>query len=182
MLGIIKGLQDKDPKVQDYFYKSFSNNILAVCKSRGLTTEDAEEVRNEVLLKAITDIHLYDESKGGFYSWLVRMAKNKSIDRQRYLVKGGAEGVEKIPVEFCYSAEDRVFVEDKILMEDVLTAINNVKTNRFRKVFKLHVVQGFSHKEIAEKIGASEITIRGNHHRAKKAIREELEKLGLKRA
>ena len=72
------------------FHDLYVPLLYHYARARGLSREDAEEVRDqclEVIARNITTFE-YDKQKGGFKNWLRRMVNNKVVDllRRRHVV------------------------------------------------------------------------------------------------
>lgn len=74
-----------DSEAWGEFHKLYSPLLYRYARSRGLSREDAEEVRDQCLEQIARKISSfeYDKSKGGFKNWLFRMARGKVIDLLR---------------------------------------------------------------------------------------------------
>lgn len=117
-----------------------------------ITQEDEDTVSDlvqEAFIRAYYSLgKLKDSSKLG--EWIVAITKNVSL---RYL-----ERKQKVQVMPFSSIADEFDVEsslasDSMLEEKELLEIINKLPSGYCKVFKMAVIEGFSHKEIAEKLG-----------------------------
>ena len=117
-----------------------------------ITQEDEDTVSDlvqEAFIRAYYSLgKLKDSSKFG--EWIVAITKNVSL---RYL-----ERKQKVQVMPFSSIADEFDVEsslasDSMLEEKELLEIINKLPSGYCKVFKMAVIEGFSHKEIAEKLG-----------------------------
>lgn len=74
-----------DAKAWAEFHALYAPLLYRYARSRGLSREDAEDVRDEcleVVARKIGDFE-YDKEKGGFKNWLYRIASGKVIDLLR---------------------------------------------------------------------------------------------------
>lgn len=74
-----------DGNAWDEFHDLYAPLLYNYARSRGLSSADAEEIRDqclEVVARKITDFE-YDRAKGGFKCWLYRIASYKIIDMLR---------------------------------------------------------------------------------------------------
>lgn len=74
-----------DAEAWSEFHKLYAPVLYRYARGKGLSRQDAEEVRDqclEVLVRKIPDFH-YDRAKGSFKNWLYRIASGKVIDLQR---------------------------------------------------------------------------------------------------
>ena len=131
-------------------YETYSQRMRNVCIR--ITQEDEDTVSDlvqEAFIRAYYSLgKLKDASKFG--EWIVAITKNVSL---RYL-----ERKQKVQVMPFSSIADEFDVEsslasDSMLEEKELLEIINKLPSGYCKVFKMAVIEGFSHKEIAEKLG-----------------------------
>ena len=69
----------KDERAYDMYSKSLFSVINVLVKNR----EEAEDVLQDVFVKIWKNIDSYHESKGRFYTWILNIARNTSIDKLR---------------------------------------------------------------------------------------------------
>ena len=131
-------------------YETYSQRMRNVCIR--ITQEDEDTVSDlvqEAFIRAYYSLgKLKDSSKFG--EWIVAITKNVSL---RYL-----ERKQKVQVMPFSSIADEFDVEsslasDSMLEEKELLEIINKLPSGYCKVFKMAVIEAFSHKEIAEKLG-----------------------------
>lgn len=130
---------------------------------------EAEDVFQETFVKVLGKIEKF---KGGsFSSWIYTIFINASIDnyrtnKQRHLHVSYDDVIE--PMEQNTDAL-------KQLAADEITAIINQLPEGYRLVFNLFVIDGFSHKEIAEKLNITEGTSKSQLFKAKAMLMKLLE-------
>lgn len=73
----------KDNKAFTYLYDMYSKSLFAVISNLVRDKEEAEDVLQEVFVKIWKNIDSYNESKGRFYTWILNIARNTSIDKLR---------------------------------------------------------------------------------------------------
>ncbi|MCA9566401.1 MAG: RNA polymerase sigma factor [Myxococcales bacterium] len=125
----------------------------------------AEEMTQEVFVKAWRKLHLFD-GRSRFSTWLHRLAVNTVVDGMRHEAHEpeATENVAELPDNVRYLRQGRI---------DLERAIAGLPT-KARMVFVLHDVEGYKHEEIAEMMGISGGTARGQLHRARGLLREVL--------
>jgi RNA polymerase sigma-70 factor (ECF subfamily) len=105
--------------------------------------------------------------KGSFEGWMKRIVINTAL--QKYRTKSMLSLVtEEIPDEVI------VEVDEETVSLDYLLSIIQELPDRYRMVFNLYVLDGYSHKEIAEKLTITEGTSKSNLSRARLILREKL--------
>ena len=73
----------KDDKAFTYLYDMYSKSLFAVINVLVRNTEEAEDVLQDVFVKIWKNMDSYNESKGRFYTWILNIARNTSIDKLR---------------------------------------------------------------------------------------------------
>ena len=165
LAGAVRRAQEGDEGAIRYLYLRYKDNIYGYVLSVVRDPHDAEDVTQHVFLKLIGVIHKYEPREVPFTSWLLRVARNAALDhlRQRRLV----------PCEEVYApgdAGDDVGRDRRWGLEQALAELSSEQRN----VVVLRHLVGLSPGEIAERMGRSEASVHGLHHRARNAIRREL--------
>ena len=73
----------KDEKAFTHLYDMYSKSLFAVINVLVKNREEAEDVLQDVFVKIWKNIDSYHESKGRFYTWILNIARNTSIDKLR---------------------------------------------------------------------------------------------------
>jgi RNA polymerase sigma-70 factor (ECF subfamily) len=76
-------IASKDQKAFTYVYDMYSKSLFAVINNLIKDRDEAEDVLQETFVKIWKNIDSYNESKGRFYTWIVNIARNASIDKLR---------------------------------------------------------------------------------------------------
>ncbi len=126
---------------------------------------EAEDVTQQVFLKLIAGIGKYQPREVPFAAWLRRVSRNAAVDHLR---RRGVTAYEAVQ-ERVAAAED-AGSERRVGIEQALRALPDEQ----RRVVLLRHLVGLTPGEIALRMGRTESSVRGLHHRARKAIRGEL--------
>ena len=73
----------KDDKAFTILYDMYSKSLFSVIHVLIKNREESEDVLQEVFVKIWKNIDSYNESKGRFYTWILNIARNTSIDKLR---------------------------------------------------------------------------------------------------
>lgn len=133
--------------------------------------DQAAAILNDAFMKVFTNIQKYDSSRP-FKPWLRKIIintainhfhKNKNIPEWEDLeiVKNGRSRPEKITSSIAY--------------KEIIDMVQQLSP-AYRTVFNLYVIEGFKHREIAEKLGIAVGTSKSNLAKAKQNLRLILEK------
>lgn len=73
----------KDDRAFTLLYDMYSKSLFSVIYNLIRDHEEAEDILQETFVKIWKNIDSYDESKGRFYTWILNISRNASIDRLR---------------------------------------------------------------------------------------------------
>lgn len=163
---LINDCKKRNTKAQEQIYRLLSPKIFAVCLKYSRSYEEAQDNLQEGFLLIFNKIDKYNH-KGSFEGWCKRVVINFIL--QQYRGQQVFEIVsENIP------EETNVEIDEDISL-DFLTRIIQELPDRYRLVFNLYVLDGYSHKEISEMLSISSGTSKSNLARAKMILKEKIE-------
>ncbi len=165
---LIKNCKKNDIKSQSQIYHLFAGKLFALCLKYSRTQQEAEDNLQEAFITIFNKIGQY-QFKGSFEGWMKRIAINTAL--QTYRQKNVLNLVEEnLPDEV------EVEIDEEELSLDYLLKIVQELPERYRMVFNLYVLDGYSHKEISELLGIAEGTSKSNLSRARLILKEKIEK------
>ena len=175
--GVIRPLVDRavkgDADAFGQLYDRFQPEILRYLVIRTRNPDAAEDLAQQVFLKAWRAIPRYQHRGAPFRAWLYRMAHNQMVDYFRSnRPTTDLEGVE-LPEDS--EAESRVLTAET---NEVLRAALERLSEDHREVLVQRFLMEKSAREIGDAMGRKEVTVRGLQMRALQALRRELESDG----
>jgi RNA polymerase sigma-70 factor (ECF subfamily) len=123
--------------------------------------EDAQDILQEGFIKVYRNMEKF-RREGSFEGWMRRIFVNTAIEHYR-------KSINLYPVSESQenNVEDREWnAFDKLAVKDLVKLIQTLSPG-YRTVFNLYVVEGYTHREIAEMMGISEGTSKSQLARAK---------------
>ncbi len=159
--------KEGDQEALRHLYVSYSHNIYGYVRSIVHDDHEAEDVTQHVFAKLMTTIVKYDDRGVPFFAWLLRLARNVAIDHLRSNRLTPTENV---------LDPDAVSGIDLDHAENVKAALATLPDEQRQVVLMRHVV-GLTPGEIAHRMGRTEGSIHGLHHRGRRALQRELERL-----
>ena len=159
--------KEGDRDALQYLYTSYSNNIYGYVRSIVHDEHEAEDVTQQVFAKLITTIVKYEDRGVPFFAWLLRMARNVAIDHLR--------ANRLTPTENVFDP-DAATGPDLDRSETVRAALATLPDEQREVVLLRHLV-GLTPGEIADRMGRTEGSIHGLHHRGRRALQRELARL-----
>ncbi|WP_277015710.1 RNA polymerase sigma factor [Flavobacterium lindanitolerans] len=80
---LLQQIYKKDDRAFTLLYDMYSKSLFSVIYNLIRDHEEAEDILQETFVKIWKNIESYDESKGRFYTWILNISRNASIDRLR---------------------------------------------------------------------------------------------------
>ena len=181
---IIEGCLKKDKKVWDIFVQKYSRLIYWAIRKRlsgsgfSFNQDDIDCIFQEVFVSILNGGKLFQlKDIKTIASWLAVVASNKTIDFMRRKIKEDKRLVVEMPVLKDDKSEQELYKRDLL---NVLGSIIDTLPIKEKIVISLNLIEGRTHKEIAEIIAVPVNTVSTVIARAKEKVKKELEKRGLK--
>ena len=175
----IRRAQAGDPAVYEYLYRLHSRRVYALCLRMVKDTAEAEDLTQEAFLLLFRKIHTF-RGESAFSTWLHRLAVNLVLMRLRKksLPVFSIEAIpdtddETAPLRSLELGAPDLSLEGAIDRINLQRCIQRLPAG-FRKVFVLHDIQGYRHREIANLLGRSVGDSKSQLHKARKRLRESL--------
>lgn len=165
---IIKGCKKNKSKAQKKLYEHFSKKMFGICLQYSKDYTEAEDLLQDGFIKVFTKITQYNFN-GSFEGWIRRIMVNTALERYRKqkLLYVNAE-IQDYNYKLDY---DDILSE--ISSNDLIKLIQTLSP-QYRIVFNLYAIEGFSHKEIGEKLKISVGTSKSNLSRARILLQEKI--------
>lgn len=164
---LIDGCKEGNTKSQEQIYRLLAPKIFAVCLKYSKSYEEAQDNLQDGFLLIFEKISQFNY-KGSFEGWAKRVIINYILQQYR------KQNLFEIVSE-NYPEEVEVEIEEDSISIDFLTRIIQELPDRYRLVFNLYVLDGYSHKDIAEMLEINIGTSKSNLARAKSILREKIE-------
>ncbi len=152
--------------MQRELYDRYAAKMYGVCLRYAANAEEAEDVLQEGFIKVFRKMATF-RREGSFEGWIRRIFVNTAIEHYRkktYLQPITEQ--EENTVEGKY-----ISVLDKLAEKDIINLVQQLSPG-YRTVFNMYVVEGYTHKQIAEQLGISEGTSKSQLSRAKQILQE----------
>jgi RNA polymerase sigma-70 factor (ECF subfamily) len=166
---LIKGCIDGDRKAQKALYDRYSRKMMGVCLRYVKDTEDARDLMQEGFIKLFTHLHDYT-GDGSFDGWVRKIFVNCALERLRHHdVLRDASDISEVNYA---EIPDETVVSD-ISSEELMEYVKSLPDG-FRMVFNMYAIEGYSHKEIGERLNITESTSRSQYTRARKLLQKKI--------
>ncbi|GIJ97753.1 hypothetical protein CAPN001_23220 [Capnocytophaga stomatis] len=170
---LIEACRQNDPKAQLGLYRQYAKAMYNTALRMLQQQDKAEDATQEAFIKAFQKL---DEFRGesSFGSWLKRIVINEAlmmIRQEKRILSLEESFIDQIDDN---EQEKYDFQEDEI---KVLLHALSLLPEKLRVILNLSLIEGFDNEEICEILHISDGNCRTTLSRAKKSLRETIEKL-----
>ena len=169
---ILKGCKNNKRLYQEILYRKFAKKMYGICLSYAGERELAQDILQDSYIKIFKNIVDF-KSDGSLEGWIRRIVTNTAIDhlRQKSRLQKFITEKEEILLE-----TEEVNGLENLQTQDILDQVAKLPDGA-RVVFNLYAIEGYTHKEIAQRLEITEGTSKSQFNRARKLLMELLNKL-----
>lgn len=164
---LITACQKNDRKAQEQLYRIYASKLYTVALKYSRNNTEAEDNLQDAFIIIFNKI-LQFHFKGSFEGWAKRIVINQCLQQYRGV------GFLDVVNDNMTISED-IEIEEETISIDFLMKIIQELPDRYRLVFNLYVLDGYSHKEIAQMLNISDGTSKSNLARARIILKEKIE-------
>lgn len=160
-------------QAQRTLYEKHKVKWFMICLRYAQNKTEAEDMMQEGLISIFSDLKQYNPDRASFSAWSNKVMVNAALQHLRKWKK----------LKFNHPADDyeNQLVHESDVIEQIgakeITALVQELPDGYRVVFNLYVMEGYKHREIAEMLSISENTSKTQLLKAKKMLRNQLEKV-----
>ena len=165
----IEGARRGESRSQKAVYDMLSAKMYAVCLRYMGDKESAEDTLQDGFVALFSKLDTYS-GEGSFEGWARKIFVNTALMSLRK--KDALKNSEDIDAAWGMTSDTPSAVQ-QIGYKDLLKLVASLPPG-FRTVFNMYVIEGYSHKEIAEALGISETTSRSQLQRARMLLQSKI--------
>jgi RNA polymerase sigma factor (sigma-70 family) len=162
---VLSGCRNNDRRSQELLYRNFARKMYAISLSYSGERPLAQDILQEAFIKIFKNIQFFT-SDGSLEGWIRKIVTNTAIDHIR---KRKREGVftEMEVVDSSLQIHNPAL--SIMSFNELMKHVGKLPEGA-RLVFNMHALDGFTHKEIAEKLEITEGTSKSQFNRARKLL------------
>ena len=172
--SVIAACKLNNTSAQHALIRIFYGYVKSISLRYSSDDQDAEEILNDSFLKVFNNLDKYNDTQA-FKGWLRTIVVNTAID---YFRKNRQKPVftpyEEIETQHIVDMSEDII--GSISAEEILALVRQLSPV-YRMVFSLYVIDGYPHKEIAEKLGIKEGTSKSNLQDARRKLQYMISKV-----
>jgi RNA polymerase sigma-70 factor (ECF subfamily) len=147
---LVKQFQNKDQVAFEKLYNMYSKSIHGVVYNIVKNSDMADELMQDVFIKAWKKADTYSSKKGRFFTWILNIARNTAIDKTRS--KAFKQTKQNLNADFFV---DIITSNDNLDASTDAIGIKKFVTNlgqKCKEVIELLYFKGFTQKEASEEL------------------------------
>ena len=146
----------KERWAQQKLYEDHYGRMMGVCLRYATNDDEALDILHEGYIKVFKYIAKYQPGTS-LGAWIHRIMVNTAIDYYRKTIRRRTDDLDQA---YDLSTDDPDAVS-QCSEKEILVAIQKLSPT-YRAIFNLYVLEGYTHKEIAEELRITESTSRSN--------------------
>ena len=154
-------------------FDRYSSKMFNVCCRYLADVMEAEDAMTEGFVKAFSKISNFEyRGKGSFEGWIKRIVINECLMLLR------KKKYEKVDIQNQINLQSETLTDSEIYHKEIMEHVLDLPKG-YRTVFNMYVVEGYSHKEIGERLGISENTSKSQLSKARHSLMKTLKEGGV---
>ena len=149
-------------------YDQYKSQLFIICLRYALDRSQAQDFLQDSFIKIFKNLESYDGSKGAFEFWIGRITINVCL---AYARKKTIYPVSLKSIEETITTDNTILAS--LSLQEMLKLVQNLPYG-YRTVFNLYVIDGFSHREIAQQLKISESTSKSQLAKARKLLQKKI--------
>jgi RNA polymerase sigma-70 factor (ECF subfamily) len=168
---IILGCLKEDRRAQEALYRQFAPKMYGVCLAYVKDRDIAKDVLHDGFIKVYRSFQRFDPERS-IEAWIRTILVNTALDHLR---KQNRIQMVEIDDNVQESHSEERSTLDRVQMADLMGIIDKLPSGA-RTIFNLYTLEGYNHREIADKLNISEGTSKSQYSRAKILLRDMIAK------
>jgi RNA polymerase sigma-70 factor (ECF subfamily) len=151
-------------------FRRHATPVFSVARRILRDAAEAEDLVQELFLFVFQKAALFDPTKGSAASWIIQMAYHRAIDRRRYLGVRHHYDVQDLCEERHLDARGQSSI-DELAAKQILNRLRYELSAEQRQTLELHLFEGYTFREIAERTGQTFGNVRHHYYRSLERLR-----------
>jgi RNA polymerase sigma factor (sigma-70 family) len=167
-IDLIKGCIRRDATAQHLLFEKYAAILMTICRRYAGDLYEAEDMLQEAFINIFSNISRF-KFAGSFEGWLKRItvhAAIKILQSRKAQVIGISDNHHQLISRDFNALSD-------LGAEDLLKLINQLPAG-YRLIFNLHIMEGYTHDEIADMLKIKPATSRSQLSKARAILKDKI--------
>jgi len=177
LTDLVRACQNNDQRAQTLFYNRFRTELMRICVRFARTRMEAEDIYQESFVKIFR--HINDvQNLESIESWMRAVVTRTAINYYHRTTKKEAKNhsMDMSPMDF--ESNDHTCMIDGLGVGIIAEMIAQLPEG-YKKIVNLHLIDGYSHIEIAQRLSITDSTSRSQLLRGRNLLMKKLKKQGI---
>jgi RNA polymerase sigma-70 factor (ECF subfamily) len=167
---LVDGCLANNRKAQETLYRHFYGFAMTIALRYSRDEMDAADIMSHAFVKVFKSLHTFDRSKGNLHGWIKRIVVNEGLDH----MKSRSRFSENVEIETVEEPTINNAVLEQMGADEIMEIVKKLPPAT-HAVFVLYAVEGYNHREIAERLKISEGTSKWHLSEARKTLQKQLQ-------
>lgn len=170
---LIAACQQGQRTAQKRIYELFSPKMLNICRRYAKNREHAQDLMHDGFIKVFLNIGKF-RAQSTLETWITRIMINHSITAIKKEVRKGIRvHIDDVKLKSSENFDFELERRQPIGAQQVFEVLEELPIG-YRTVISLYVLDGFTHREIAEQLGINEGTSKSQLAKGKRLLAQML--------
>lgn len=166
---LLQGCRVNNRMAQQALYRQFYNFAMTIALRYSRDEHDAADILTNAFVKIFKSLHSFNPEKGNLHGWIKKIVINEGLDH----IKARGRFSENVELETVAEPQVNSEVLERMGAEEIMNLIKRLPPAT-HAVFVLYAVEGYNHREIAEKLKISEGTSKWHLSEARKTLQKQI--------
>ena len=153
---------------QEELYRRFASAMYGLCLQYANNEEDAQDILQDGFIKVFAKLDQV-KNPAALPGWIRRVMINTALEKYRSQVI--LQRVDEVKERVEEVSSNEAF--EALTCEELVGLIKTL-TPKYRMVFNLYAIEGYSHQEVSKELGISIGTSKSNLSRARGILQEKI--------
>jgi RNA polymerase sigma factor (sigma-70 family) len=174
---LVLACQRQEPSAQTAFYDRYKSKLLGVCVRYAKTKAEAEDIFQEGFIKVFKSLNEVRDP-GAIDSWVKSVVIRTAINYYNRTTKEQQLHSSLDNMQYEQESDDYGRIIDQLNVAVLLDLINQLPDG-YRMIINLHLIDGYTHSEIAQMLSISDGTSRSQYLRGRNLLMKKLLEKGI---
>ena len=172
---LVRAAQRGEAAAFGHLYEQYFDKVYSYLSFKLGNPTEAEDLAEQVFLKALESIGGYKWTGVPFQAWLFRIAHNLFVDYLRRRTQRVSEPLDEGLPDRDWAADPEAWLAEKVTREGLIKAVEQL-TELQKQVIALKFAGGLSNAEAARVLGRTEGAVKALQHAALQSLQRRLTK------
>ncbi|MEO6287363.1 MAG: RNA polymerase sigma factor [Dyadobacter sp.] len=174
---LVLACQRQEPSAQTAFYDRYKSKLLGVCVRYAKTKAEAEDIFQEGFIKVFKSLNEVRDP-GAIDSWVKSVVIRTAINYYNRTTKEQQLHSSLDNMQYEQESDDYGRIIDQLNVAVLLDLISQLPDG-YRMIINLHLIDGYTHSEIAQMLSISDGTSRSQYLRGRNLLMKKLQEKGI---